>query len=317
MALKLIDTIPIIKEMSIMKKYARYLHTADFRIDPLLWIIYCIVAAIIISTIMFFIATYFNLEQSIAIGILGFIVILDLGLGYPYLKAEQKIEEIEEILPDALRQMADTLKSGGTYELAIKEVATSDYGPLKVEMNEVLRKLEEGENFENSFKTLAKNIDSRLVKRTVTIITNSIQAGAGLSNVLEQIAEDVRAFYRIAKERKASTAMQVIFMFVAGALIAPMIFGFVSTISKILITSSGIAATEEAKKAATEAAGTINLAIQLYIFIETFFSALMISIMREGKISKTIIYFPILVLIAYVAYLAAAMFSSGILGVKT
>lgn len=316
MALQLIDTIPIIKDMGIMKKYAKFLHTADFRIDPLIWIIYCLIAAVIISAIMFFAASYFKLDQANAVGILGFIVVLDLGIGYPYLKAEQRIEETEEILPDALRQMADTLKSGGTYELAIKEVATSDYGPLKIEMNEVLRKLEEGENFENAFKTLSKNVDSRLIQRTVTIITDSIQAGAGLSNVLEQIAEDVRAFYRIAKERKASTSMQVIFMFTAGALIAPMIFGFVATISKILITSSGMAATAEAKTAATEASAMINLAIQLYIFVETFFSALMMSIMREGKVSKTIIYFPILVLIAYIAYLAASIMSSGFIGGK-
>lgn len=314
MALKLIDNFPLIKEIPLMKQYARYLHTADFKIDPLLWLIYSFVGAVIAGILFWLLFDFAGISQSPQVGIMFFVLVIDLMAGYPYIKAEQRIEEIEEILPDALRQMSDTLKSGGTYELALKEVATSDYGPLKIEINEVIRKLEEGENFESAFRTLSYNIDSKLVQRTVTIIVDSIQAGAGLSNILEQISEDVRAIHRISKERKASTAMQVIFMFTAGGLIAPMIFGFVSTISSVLITSSGIATSAASQQAAKESIALINTSIQFYIFIEAFFTSLMISIMREGKMTKSIIYFPILLLIAYVAYLVSAIVSKGLIG---
>src|SRR3989344_4639415 len=182
MALRLIDNFPIIKEIPIMRQYAKYLHTADFKIDPLLWIICAGIAATICGILAWLLFDFAGIAQSPQVGIMAAILVGDLMIGYPYIKAEQRIEEIEEILPDALRQMADTLKSGGTYELALKEVATSDYGPLKTEMNEVLRKLEEGENFESAFRTLSYNIDSKLVQRTVTIIVDSISAGAGLSN---------------------------------------------------------------------------------------------------------------------------------------
>ncbi|MEM4257509.1 MAG: type II secretion system F family protein [Candidatus Diapherotrites archaeon] len=309
MALQLIDNIPLLKNSKIMIKYARYLKTADFRIDPLLWILLSLLVAIIVSLLVWFLADYFGLEQAIALGFLSLILVADLMLGYPFLKAEERINQIEELLPEALRQMSDVLKSGGTYELALKEVATSDYGPLKVEFNEVLRKLEEGENFQSSFRVLQKNIDSKLVQRTVTIIIDAIEAGGGLSNVLEQIAEDVRELHRIGRERKASTAMQVIFIFAAGGVIAPMIFGFVTTIANMLIASSSQATSESVKQASVEAISSIKLAIEGYLIILSFFSGLMISIMRDGRMTKTIIYFPILLLISYFVYLASAIVS--------
>lgn len=313
MALRLIDKIPIIQDIGFMKKYARYLHTAEFKVDPLLWI--TLSTLISLTTAIgtwYFIDQIIQYTQGLQLALLAFMVIIDLLIGYPYLIAQRRIDAIEESLPDALRQMADTLRSGGTYEYALREVAMSEYGPLKKEMNEVMRKLEEGENFENSLMTLSHNIDSRLVQRTVTIIIDSVAAGAGLASVLDEISEDVRAAHRIDKERKARTILQVIFMFVAGGFIAPMIFGFVTTITEVLINAATSVATQQELDAARNALDTINISIQFYIFFQALITSMMISLMREGKMSKSIIYFPILLFIAYISYLLA-VFGSGVI----
>lgn len=315
MALRLLDKMPLLRDAKIMQRYARYLHTAEFKIDPILWIIFSITISILAGIVTWVVTgRILGLEQNVQFGALLFLVLLDLLIGYPYLKAQQKIDQIEEALPDALRQMADTLRAGGTYEYALREIATSEYGPLRKEMNEVLRKLEEGENFENALKTLSYNIDSRLVQRTVTIIIDSVNAGAGLANVLEQISEDVRAAHRIGKERKARTVMQVIFMFAAGGAVAPMIFGFVSTVSDVLIRAAASVASTEEQTVAVNALGTINLSIQGYLLVMSIATALMISLMRDGKMGKSIIYFPILLLIAYTCYIAAILVSAAIVG---
>ncbi len=315
MALRLMEKIPIIRDSKMMQKYARYLHTSEFKIDPFLWVIFAFLMAIALGITAWVVTEkILGISQGIQFGILLFIVAIDLLIGYPYLKAQQRIDQIEEALPDALRQMADTLRAGGTYEYALREIATSEYGPLKKEMNEVLRKLEEGENFENALKTLSYNVDSRLVQRTVTIIIDSVAAGAGLASVLEEISEDVRATHRINKERKARTVMQVIFMFAAGGVVAPMIFGFVSTVSNVLITAASNVASVQEQEKALAALGIINLSIQAYLLIQTIATSLMISLMREGKIGKSIIYFPVLLFIAYTFYIAAGLLSAAIVG---
>ncbi|VVC00852.1 Type II secretion system (T2SS), protein F [uncultured archaeon] len=300
---------------SLMKKYAGYLHTAEFRVEPMAWIGLSLVAALVAGTGTWAISEFaLGLGQSIPIGAMFFIVLADIMIGYPYLMAQQKIDRIEEDLPDALRQIADTLKAGGTFEYALREVVNSEYGPLKKELNEALRMLEEGQNFKDALQTVYHNIDSRLVKRTITIIIDSVSAGASLTGILDEIAEDVRASHRIDKERKSKTLMQVLFMFAAGGIIAPIIFGFTSTIAGILTSATGGAATPEMMKSATEAIGIIQNSIQFYLFAEVFFTSLMISLIRDGRLTKSIIYFPLLLFMAYLSYLMAIIVSSAIVG---
>ena len=316
MEMRLMETIPVLRDNRILLKYSRYLKSAEFRVDPLLWILFSLFFSVLLGAGMWFLTDrLLMVKESIQLSVLIFAVALDLLVGYPFIMAERRIEQIEEDLPDALRQMADTLKSGGTYEYALREVVNSEIGPLKKEINEALKKLEEGENFETSLKTLAVNIDSKLVKRTVTIIVDSVAAGAGLANVLEEIAEDVRESHRIQKERIARTVLQVIFMFVAGAIVAPLIFGFVSTISKVLLSASAAAVSAERAAEANNALGIIQLSVQAYLLIESVATGLMIAVMREGKMSKSIIYIPVLLCIAYISYLVAGFFSGLLVGV--
>lgn len=314
----LMYSIPVLRNIRIFNKYSEYLHSIDFKVDPLLWIVSSAVISMLFGLGTWYaIDLFVGMPEAPQIGVLALLVAADVLIGLPFFKAMQRIEKIEEDLPDALKQMSDTLRSGGTYEYALREVANSELGPLKKEIQGVLRKLEEGENFETALKTLAANVDSRIVKRTVTIIIDSVAAGAGLASVLDEIAEDVRDAHRIDKERKSNTMLQVIFMFTAGALIAPMILGFVSTISKLLITSSAIAVEKEQIEIAQNAANIIQLSIQGYIFIETVATSVMMSVMREGKVSKSIIYIPILLCIAYISYLVAGIISGVMIGVGT
>jgi flagellar protein FlaJ len=221
------------------------------------------------------------------------------------MKTESIIDSIEKNFSDALKQMADTLKAGDTYESALREVANAEYGRLSEEMDIALRRLEEGENLETSLGGFAERVNSRLVRRTTTIILDSIRTGASLADILDEISDDVRSFQRIKEERKANTTMQFIFMAMAGGLIAPAIFGEVNSVmtifSKVSLKMLEGAQLEASKKI-TE---FIMILIQSYIIIEVVASGAMMSIIREGKLNKSVIYIPILLLLAFVAYYAA------------
>ncbi|MFH1586397.1 MAG: type II secretion system F family protein [Candidatus Diapherotrites archaeon] len=321
MALRLMERIPVLNSIGFLKYYSKMLAWSGFRFDPFLWILFSIFLSIFLVVGSWAgsdaLINYLEMDSltSVLAGLplVVFIVAIDLTIGFPLLNALKRIDEIEETLPDALRQMADTLRAGGTYEYALREVAASEYGALKMEMGYVLRKLEEGENFENSLKVLSK-IDSRLIQRTVTIIVDSVKAGAGLADILEQIAEDVRSTHRINKERRSKTGLQVIFLVTAGSLVAPAIFGFISTVVSFLILAAQGVADDAAIKAADKAREDITLLIQIYVLIETLAASIMISLMRDGKMSKSIIYFPLLLLVAYICFTVVLFGSRSIMG---
>ena len=293
-----------------LKKYRQFLRDADFKFPLTAWLAVSFGIATACGAMLFIIIIVLNLPISPLMAGIVFFVIADIFLGYPYLKALSRVDSIEETFPDAMKQMADTLKSGGTYEYALREITNMQYGPLTKEMDLALRKLEEGENIENSLKSFADKINSRLIKRTIAIIIDSIKAGAGLADVLDEIAEDLRAMHRLKKERKTETSLQVMFMVAAGSVVAPIIFGLVSTIIALFIeASSGLGISAAQKASAFASRDLIVLLMQLYILIEVAATGVMISLMRDGKASKSIIYTPVLLLVAYIAYYISAFLS--------
>ncbi|MBI5872445.1 type II secretion system F family protein [archaeon] len=298
-----------------LKFYARYLRDSGIKLNPLVWILLSIGVSAAATIVAFSLISMLNFNEVI-IPVIVFIVTADVMIGIPYLNGLKRIEEIERNLPDALKQIADTLKSGSTYESALREVAIPEMGALGQEMQNVLRKLEEGENFENSLMTLYDNINSRLVKRVVVIITDTVRAGAGLADILEDIAEDAREMYRVNQDRKVKTMLQVLFIVTAGAVITPFIFGIVSQIASFLITSAAKTgtATQETILKALDARDLVALLLQVYLFAEVAASSVMMALMREGKASKSIIYFPGLLLIAFVIFFVARFAIGTLLG---
>jgi pilus assembly protein TadC len=329
---RLYQRIGFLRHSVFLRKYEKYLDEINLKVDPLLWMTLSFLIALIVGILTYLLLQFFSpvtdpvqvalgtqeppLTQSMIILVfVMFFVAIDLLIGYPWIKGIQRINSIENELPEALKQMADILKAGGTYEYALREISHADFGPLTVELENVLRKLEEGENFEDSLSSLAYNVDSRLVKRSVTIIIDSVKAGAGLADVLEEIAEDIRDTNRIHHERRSQTLMQVLFMVTAGAIVTPFIFGLISTIIGFLISSSANLSglSDEIRISATSSKQLLLYLLQIYVFVEVTASSVMISLMREGKKNKSIIYLPVLLFIGYTIFFISQIVSKSII----
>jgi len=157
---RLYQKIGFLKNSKFLKKYEKYLSEINLKVDPLLWMTLSLLIALIIGLLTFFVLSFLSPVTDPALVAIGdqnpplsesmiimvfilFFVTLDLMLGYPYIKGIGRINKIEEELPEALKQMADILKAGGTYEYALREISHADFGPLTTELENVLRKLEE------------------------------------------------------------------------------------------------------------------------------------------------------------------------------
>lgn len=298
----------------LLEGYSKFLKDARIKVPAAQWLIMGIGASVAALLAILVLVLVLHLPIPIIFSFVLFIVILDLVLGYPYLASMRRVNEIERGFPNALKQMADTLKAGGTYEFALRELATGEFGPLKEEIEAALRKLEEGENFESALRGIGENVNSRLVKRTITVIIDSVRSGAGLADILDDIADDLREMHRIKADRKAMVGMQTMFIIAAGSVVAPFIFGLTGALINMLIGAGssvgGISADQMAE--ALVAKDAIVFLTQAYIFVEVLASSLMISVMAEGRLEKSILYMPLLLLVAYVCYFASYFFIGGV-----
>lgn len=302
--------------MNLIQKYQSYLKQVKWRASALQWIALSLVLGVGAGLLAFAGIELLELPVSNLIAVIVGFAAFDLMIAWPYQKALQRIQSIEENLPDAFKQIADTLKAGGTFEYALRGVATAEYGALTAEMNDVLRRLNEGQNLENSLKGFADSVDSKLVKRSVNIIIDSVQSGAGLADILDKIADDINAIYRIKQERKSTTLLQVLFLIAASAVVAPLVLGMVSSIIGFLIqaivSGTKLSAAETAEALATREL-IMNL-MQAYLAIEVIATSAMISLMRDGRAGKAVLYAPIVLLIAYAVYYFALFAVNALLG---
>jgi hypothetical protein len=165
---------------------------------------------------------------------------------------------------------------------------------------------------------MSNRIDSKIVRRTITLIQECLRTGAQLSDILDDIANDTKNMYRIKKERITKTLLQTIFIFAAGAVIAPFIFGLTNVITTFLTDvakNSGIASAE-ALDVSVATQQSIRFLLDAYVLLEVAAAAVIVSLMREGKFSNAIVLFPVMVVVAFIVYsLAQFLISTMLSGV--
>ncbi len=287
--------------MLFLEKYQTILYRNNIRINVNLWFILSLIFGLVV------LFSSFLLLNNLVLGFVGLFVIIDFFIGYPLILEEKRIALIEKHFPSALREIAYLLKSGGTYEYAIRELTSYEYGPLNIELENVLLRLEQGYNFEESLNIISENVNSEMVRKTISIINDTIKAGASLADILEELSEDMRKLYKLELDRKAKTMMQMLFIVSAGAIIAPGIYGLVVTLIEFLMGISATTGLANAKSVA-DALSVKNLletVLTIFVFIQVLASTLMVVIMREKKYAKIFFYLPVFLGIAYVVFYMA------------
>jgi len=260
-------------------------------------------AALMLSSIVImFAGLYFDLMLSALLAV----VIFDLAVGYPIYKWEKRKSDIEKALPDVLSNISTTLKSGGTIDIALRDVSTSNYGPITFELKKMLREIKEGKTFEEAFTSFGERSDSRIVRRSVYIIISAKRTGGGLVAALASIADDLRENARLVEERKTRTTAQVMFIIIAANFVAPFIFGIVSGLILFLGSIGG---------EIPPLFDTLLFYFKGYLIISAIFSAFAASLIKDGKITSAVVYTPILLLVTYTIFMVVSSAATTFFGV--
>jgi archaeal flagellar protein FlaJ len=297
-------------EKSIIEKYEYWLEFSRMKITIEIWVGLTIFISILTGVISF-VLLYFLLNEFTLLPFALFLSVFVLMLGFPYFKAMQIIGQCEDNFSMALKQIADVLRAGDTYESSLREVANSDYGRLSEEFSNSLRMLEDGENLSNSLGVLSERIDSKLIRRTMVIVLDAIRTGGALADIIEEIAEDIRDLKKIENTRKASTMMQFLFLLIAGAVISPAIFGEITGVME-LFSQVAQKMPDVNLEEASALQNFMYFIAQAYILIQVIATGILMAIVRDGKITKSILYVPLLIFIAFVFY-SAALFATRML----
>lgn len=160
--------------------------------------------------------------------IVGFFVFnyLFILLSHAYLnyKAFTRTKEVERVLPEFLRLVATNYRSGLPLDKALMASNRARFGILSKEIEQVAKTTRVKGDLAKALEVFGKKFDSKVLERAMNSISSSIQSGANISQLLDEIANNITKMRNMQASMAANVKNYVIFIVIAGVVIAPFMF---------------------------------------------------------------------------------------------
>lgn len=138
------------------------------------------------------------------------LVSLAFGIGGVYTwvnrKAKKRLAMIEEQLPDAVELMVRSLRVGHPFSSAINIVAKEVPDPLGSEFGMIADEAAYGREISEALKSLAERMDMQDLRFLAVAVSIQAQSGGNLAEILNGLAQVVRARFKLFRRVKAITA---------------------------------------------------------------------------------------------------------------
>ena len=221
-----------------------------------------------------------------------------------FLKIEKRANEIENSIPDFLRQLSSMLKVGLSLENALVDMSENGKEPLYDELRRVVVEIRMGKSLDESFNNMAMRLNSKDLERSFKIILNAHKSGGSLSDVILDVSDDLRAMMILKRERKASVMMSIMFLIIASTIAAPFALGMVGVYSSFMIElGKGGAICEVAP-----------LAAEIYLIIHSILAGFLIALIMYGDLKKGIRYSIPITCSAFAVFYLINNFGAGFFG---
>jgi len=219
---------------------------------------------------------------------------------YNHVKAKKK-KEIEEQLPDFLREISSSTSSGMTIFDAIKSAAKSDHGRLTPELQMMAAQLSWGISVRDALDNFAKRVSTDTVKRMAITVNKALEIGGNTSAVFNAAAKEIDQAKRVELQRRTEMSMYAIVIFISFFVFLAVILIIDKTIFAAIFDIQG--------KMAGKSIGNMQIpTIDQGLLKNTFFSFVLVQslgggllggFMMDGRLSSGIRFGFILVLVSF------------------
>ncbi len=243
---------------------------------------------------------------------LYFFVVLSAILLYFDYAAFQRTRNMEALLPEFLKSLSENLKGGATLEQALWNSIKPEFGDLSKEMQLVVKRISVGQDTASALLSFANKYDSAEIKRTFSIIAESLESGSKLTPIIDMISRELVDTFQLKKDIATTNLSYVIFIVIIVVFVAPFLFAlstqflvilqsFISKVSQAdlssVSTSEGFGITQ-IFKGITEVSEPTMTPEQFtrlaYVVLSmvSLFSSFIISQIKDGNLKSGIKYVP-------------------------
>jgi len=213
-----------------------------------------------------------------------------------------RIRKIDARFPDFVRDLAESRRAGMTFTKAILYASKGNYGVLTPEIQKIARQISWGSSVDSALAAFAKRVNTKLIRRTISLIIEASRSGGNVADVLNAASKDAREIKFLETERRASMMSYVAVIYVSMG-----VFLLI-----ILVLSAGLLPQITGEGAAAFAAGTSGKeAIRESDVLPVFFIAaiaqsigmgLVTGVFEEGRMVSGIKHMFIMCFIAWFVF---------------
>jgi len=126
--------------------------------------------------------------------------------------------KIERAMPEFLRDLATSIRTGVPINSALEHASRREYGPLKDELQVLVSQMSWGMTLNDALAVLSERVDLPLVKRATVLISESSMYGGDLSEIFDATARYVESVNTWSLRRRMQTLPYVAIFYFSIAL---------------------------------------------------------------------------------------------------
>lgn len=262
-------------------------------------------------------------------GVFGGLFVLAWVVLYVFLdlKIFKRTAELEDVLPDYLQLASANISAGMPIDRALWFAVRPRFGILAKEIEHVAKSTFSGQDLKVALVEFAGKYDSTVLKRSINLLIEGMEAGGELAELLNKIAINIQETKILKKEMAANVMTYAIFIGFASVVAAPILYGLSGQLLIIIQQIMGLLA-ENTAGSASSGPGLMSfdisgesIALKDYtifsvvtLFSTSLFSGFIISTIRKGSIKDGFRFIPILVLATIALYFLARWLLGLLLG---
>ena len=237
---------------------------------------------------------------------------------------DQRKNFVESILPDYLQLTSANVRSGVALDKAMILATRPEFKYFNEDVKLLSKQLYAGETMQNALALLASKYRSLQMKHTTRMISEALQYGGGMTDLLNQIAKDIRNQQTIQKEISGQLFMYTLFIAFAALIGAPVLYALTNQMMGITDTiwagilsqnggkpfpSTGISILKPQPPSITPTQYQ-DFAIAAVLII-TGMASFIVSSIASGSVLKGLRYLPIFLIMGMVVFFVVSLVIKG------
>lgn len=126
----------------------------------------------------------------------------------------RRVRKIDDRFPDFVRDLAESRRAGMTFTKAILYASKGNYGVLTPEIKKISQQISWGSSVEEALSSFASRVNTKLIRRTISLIIEASRSGGGVADVLDAASKDAREIRLLDRERRSSMMAYVSVIYV-------------------------------------------------------------------------------------------------------